>query len=180
MGGTVGKVGGWHLRWKSAPRGSTGSAALEAVRGSESVSWEVRWRKDAHGIWIELPSGVHGFDLEGERGDDGRLRYLVSERESDRVWRDLAFLRAGEEQIVGAAGARKGGTKAKAQMPGKIVRVLAKAGDIVAKDQPVLVMEAMKMENEIRAAVTGKLEKISVSEGQAVETGAELFVISAQ
>jgi biotin carboxyl carrier protein len=54
---------------------------------------------------------------------------------------------------------------------------LARAGDSIERDKPVIVMEAMKMENEIRAPQAGKISKLSVTEGQAVETGAELFVI---
>jgi biotin carboxyl carrier protein len=65
-------------------------------------------------------------------------------------------------------------------MPGKIVRILVKLGDVVAKDQPILVMEAMKMENQIKATQAGKVSKISVTEGQALETGAELLVIEAE
>jgi acetyl/propionyl-CoA carboxylase alpha subunit len=171
-----GKVGTWNLTWKTAPRGASGVAIVDV--GQESL--EVRWRKDSHGIWIELPTGVHGFDFEGERGDDGRLRYQVSERDGAGAWAGLTFLRAGEEQIAGSSATKKSGLKAKAQMPGKIVRVLAKSGDPVTKDQPILVMEAMKMENEIRAPGTGRLAKISVVEGQAVETGAELFVVSTE
>lgn len=58
-----------------------------------------------------------------------------------------------------------------AKMPGKIVKILAKVGERVEKGKPVIVMEAMKMENEIRAALTGELSCIHVKEGQAVETG---------
>ncbi len=177
MSTVKGKVGSWQLEWKSAPRGATGSSELEATNGKHKLTLRVSWRKDPHGLWLELPTGVHGFDFEGERGDDGRVRFLVSEREGDGMWAGLGFARAGEEAIAAAGGTRKGGLKTKAQMPGKIVRVLARQGESVEKDQAVLVMEAMKMENEIRAPGAGVLAKIAVSEGQAVETGAELFIL---
>lgn len=64
-----------------------------------------------------------------------------------------------------------------AKMPGKIIKVLVKPGQSVEKDQPVLVMEAMKMENEIRAMTAGEVSKLLVSEGQAVESGALLMEI---
>ena len=64
-----------------------------------------------------------------------------------------------------------------AKMPGKIAKVLVKVGQTVEKDQPVIVMEAMKMENEIRASTAGDVLKLLVSEGQAVETGALLMEI---
>jgi biotin carboxyl carrier protein len=58
-----------------------------------------------------------------------------------------------------------------AKMPGKIVKISAKMGDKVKKGDPVMVMEAMKMENEIRSVVDGTISNICVKEGQAVETG---------
>jgi pyruvate carboxylase subunit B len=61
-----------------------------------------------------------------------------------------------------------------APMPGKIVRVLAAVGEQVTAGQGLVVMEAMKMENELRAARAGRVGAIHVGEGQAVETGALL------
>jgi len=63
-------------------------------------------------------------------------------------------------------------------MPGKIAKLLVKVGDTVEKTAPVLVMEAMKMENEIRATVSGTVAHIHVKEGQAVETGTLLVELS--
>jgi biotin carboxyl carrier protein len=59
-------------------------------------------------------------------------------------------------------------------MPGRVVRVLAAPGDVVRKGQPLLVVEAMKMENEIKSPTDGTLAEVWVAEGQAVETGAKL------
>jgi biotin carboxyl carrier protein len=64
-----------------------------------------------------------------------------------------------------------------APMPGKIVRVLVKAGDTVTAKQGLVVVEAMKMENELRAARDGKVRELSVSEGQSVDAGAVLLVV---
>jgi biotin carboxyl carrier protein len=64
-----------------------------------------------------------------------------------------------------------------APMPGKIVRVLVEPGAVVAARQPVVVVEAMKMENELRAASAGTVVEISVREGQSVDAGALLAVI---
>jgi biotin carboxyl carrier protein len=65
------------------------------------------------------------------------------------------------------------------QMPGRIVRLLAKPGDSIKKGQPVLVIEAMKMENEMKSPVDGVLGEIFVSEGQTVEAGTKLVRIEA-
>jgi biotin carboxyl carrier protein len=62
-----------------------------------------------------------------------------------------------------------------AKMPGKISKIMTKVGSKVEKGNPVLVMEAMKMENEIRVAIDGEVTGICVKEGQAVETGALLI-----
>jgi biotin carboxyl carrier protein len=62
-------------------------------------------------------------------------------------------------------------------MPGKIVRVLVAAGDQVTARQGLVVVEAMKMENELRAPHAGRVAELTVREGQAVEAGATLAVI---
>lgn len=66
-----------------------------------------------------------------------------------------------------------------AKMPGKIVKIHAKVGAEVSKGDPVMVMEAMKMENEIRAPKDGTIASVLVKEGQAVETGALLLELKA-
>ena len=62
-------------------------------------------------------------------------------------------------------------------MPGKIVRVLVKPGDQVKARQGLVVVEAMKMENELRAARDGRVREVSAAEGQSVEAGAVLLVV---
>ena len=57
------------------------------------------------------------------------------------------------------------------QMPGKIVKILVKEGEAVTKGQTVIILEAMKMENEIKCGVDGKVKMINVKEGQALEAG---------
>jgi biotin carboxyl carrier protein len=67
--------------------------------------------------------------------------------------------------------------KVLAPMPGKIVRVLVKAGDLVKAKQGLVVVEAMKMENELRAARDGRVREVPAAEGQSVEAGAVLLVV---
>ncbi len=73
--------------------------------------------------------------------------------------------------------AHAGPLKLNAPMPGKIVKVLVGPGDTVEAGRGVLVMEAMKMENELKAARAGTIQEIRVKEGQAVEMGALLLII---
>jgi len=64
-----------------------------------------------------------------------------------------------------------------APMPGRVVRVLVAAGDPVDVRQPVVVVEAMKMENELRAPRAGHVREIAVAPGTSVEAGRVLAVI---
>jgi len=65
-----------------------------------------------------------------------------------------------------------------APMPGKVVRLLVKAGDAVEAGQGLLVVEAMKMQNEIRSPKSGSVERVLASEGQAVNAGEVLCIVS--
>lgn len=64
-----------------------------------------------------------------------------------------------------------------APMPGRVMRVLAAVGDRVSARQALVVVEAMKMENELRTARNGVVREVRVTPGAAVETGAVLVVI---
>ena len=62
-------------------------------------------------------------------------------------------------------------------MPGKVIKLLKKEGDEVKEGEGVVVVEAMKMENELRTPKAGKVRDIKVKEGDAVEAGAKLATI---
>ena len=64
-----------------------------------------------------------------------------------------------------------------APMPGRLVRVLVSTGQDVQAGQGLVVVEAMKMENEIRAPRSGRVKDVPAREGQAVEAGALLVVV---
>ena len=78
-------------------------------------------------------------------------------------------------------GRRHGGAEAQgrqqvtAPMPGKIIRVLVRAGDRVESGQGLIVVEAMKMQNEIRSPKTGTVDRVLAVEGQAVNAGEALL-----
>ena len=75
------------------------------------------------------------------------------------------------------AGRTAGPRAVKAPMPGRIVRVLVSTGDRVTARQPVIIVEAMKMENEIRSSEPGVVKEVNVQEGDAIDAGAVLLVI---
>jgi biotin carboxyl carrier protein len=64
-----------------------------------------------------------------------------------------------------------------APMPGKVVKVLVKVGDEVKEGQGLVVIEAMKMENELKSPKAGKVVELPAKEGTAVEINAKLVVV---
>ena len=93
-------------------------------------------------------------------------------------WQSGVFLRNKARVDIAGHKTRMGGAEEKdvrSMMPGKVVELLVNEGDQVEKDQSVIVIEAMKMENEIRAAVAGTVKAIHVEAGQVVESG-ELLI----
>jgi biotin carboxyl carrier protein len=84
----------------------------------------------------------------------------------------LAAKRRRREDEIGGSGV------VRAMMPGRVVRVLVAKGDAVKKGAGLLILEAMKMENEITAPADGTVDELFVEPGQTVESGAELLHIS--
>ena len=106
-------------------------------------------------------SGAHGFDvLVG-----GQLLHLQAFDERSRL---LAS---------SAKAAVSGPQRVEAEMPGKVVKISAPVGTTVQEGQGVVILEAMKMENEIKSPIDGVVSEIGVAEGQTVESGALLFVV---
>lgn len=105
--------------------------------------------------------------------DDGLLvrcggadfRVQVRDPRSWRGRRHSALETAGPQRVL-------------ASMPGKVVRVLVAAGDEVETGRGLVVVEAMKMQNEIRAPKSGRIERVLVAEGQAVRTQEALVIIA--
>jgi biotin carboxyl carrier protein len=96
------------------------------------------------------------------------LEEFTAEVTDPRAWRGRrhgALEAEGRQQIV-------------APMPGKVVRVLVKAGDQVEAGQGLVVVEAMKMQNEIRSPKSGVVERLHVKEGQPVNAGEVLCIVS--
>jgi biotin carboxyl carrier protein len=80
-------------------------------------------------------------------------------------------------QSAGDAAERTGTRRIKAPMPGRVLRVLVAVGDDVTAGQGLVVVEAMKMENELRAPGVGRVTEVAVTEGASVEAGRLLVVI---
>ena len=158
----------------------------------------VKVRDHVHDVVVTRQNGHYIVEVDGQRHvvDSHKLEnnffsfitdersYEVSvERDGDtyKVRRGAAQLdvtisdpsRQAREELVTAAGPEK----VLSQMPGKVVRVLVAEGDEVEAGAGLIVIEAMKMENEIATVKGGKVMKIAVAPGEAVEGGALLLVI---
>jgi biotin carboxyl carrier protein len=97
-------------------------------------------------------------------------RILVGQERFDVSVRDPRSFRSRRHAGADAQGVKK----ITAPMPGKVVRLLASEGSTVEAGQSVIVIEAMKMQNELKAPKSGVVKKINVSEGAAVEAGQSL------
>jgi len=102
-------------------------------------------------------------------GPDGRLLALVG---STPVSVGLNG-RRGRPGVGVQAGS--GPQRITAPMPGKIARILVAAGEVIHARQPLIVVEAMKMENELRAGHDGTVARVHVAEGASVDAGALLI-----
>ena len=89
----------------------------------------------------------------------------------------LRIERQSAAHILGKAFARRGKREVKTSMPGKIVSVLAAENEEVEEGQAVLILEAMKMQNEIKSPISGIIKRIRPKAGDSVETGSLLFVV---
>jgi biotin carboxyl carrier protein len=81
----------------------------------------------------------------------------------------LALRRKGADDEAGAGGILK------ALMPGRVVRLLVKTGDVVRRGQSLLILEAMKMENDIQSPVDGVVDEIFINAGDTIEAGGQLL-----
>ena len=133
----------------------------------------VRHEVDAHKLeadFYSLLSAGRSYEVSVEpRGDAYRVRHgaaeqLVSLTDPSRRARELGPASDGPQRIVTA-------------MPGKVVRVLVREGEAVEAGQGVVVVEAMKMENELTASRSGRVAALHVAPGQSVEGGAVLALI---
>jgi len=142
-----------------------------------------RWscRLDGHEVEVDavlarpdvlsLRIGNQAYEVKCERVASDLHLWVGSERFAVEV-RDPRSFR-GRTRAVDDHGPRK----LTAPMPGKVIRVLASQGDEVDSGAGVLVVEAMKMQNEIKSPKKGTIQKILVSEGAAVNAGDVLAIV---
>ncbi len=151
------EVDGERVEIDVAPASRVGGAqgGLRSIRvGGRSL--RVLGHRNGTGAW--------GLAIEGER---------VAARVLD----------PGEEavrRVRRASGAGSGPAPLKAPMPGLVVRVEVEEGDEVGPGDALLIVEAMKMENELRATAAGRVARVAISPGEAVEKGQLLIEFEAE
>ena len=161
---------------------------LRAALDGEAFDIEVR--READGAFC-LCIGKERFHVEVCEPEPGILSLLVGDgsyeavvRRVDDVWWVTLAGRCYPVEttdpaatLVRGPAAVSGAQVVRSVMAGKILEVLVSEGDRVAAGKPLLVIEAMKMENEIRSPKDGTVSTITVQRGQAVEVGADLLVV---
>jgi biotin carboxyl carrier protein len=134
--------------------------------------WEVDARLTAQGIYSLLIGGAsYVADVTDHEGaclvEVGGEAYLIEVEEETRY-----IIRT-----RGGAPAGGAGQTLRAPMPGRITHVAVSVGDAVATGTTLVVIEAMKMENEFKAGIAGMVKEVRVEPGQAVNPGDVLIVI---
>lgn len=127
--------------------------------------------QSAKGVTSQESSGVYTVTVNGqsyvvEVADGGEIKHLEN----------LAA-NSGVASAPAAAPVASSGVEVNAPLAGNIFKVLVKPGDVVEKNQVIIIMEAMKMETEIRAAQAGTVGQVAIREGDAVQVGDLLLTL---
>ncbi len=126
-----------------------GPASFSIIVGERSFDFDVV--RDGEEVVVASRTGVTRMTLE-----DATRRLMRAGRHKQEI---------------------SGPVQLRALMPGRVVSVLVKIGDVVESNQGILVVEAMKMENEIKSPKVGKVVEVKVVAGQTVEKGELMAVI---
>jgi len=114
------------------------------------------------------------FEVEIKLNDDGTYDATV---EGQTFAIEVPNAQAAPRARRGGGGKKKKSGTVSANIPGKVVTVEVKEGDVVKEGQVILILEAMKMQNEIQAPVDGTVINVACEEGQAIEANVPLVVI---
>jgi biotin carboxyl carrier protein len=162
------------------------------IRGAAG-SHEVEVQRSATGFKVILDGVGHRMDLIRHDGtvaslrseDDGRSFYVSYTNGDRRRWRVAVGEREFELDVLtpiealesssGAAG--RGARQIEAPIPGKVVAINVEPGDEVVSGQSLVVLEAMKMENELAAERDGRVTAVHVEAGATVEAGTVLVEV---
>jgi biotin carboxyl carrier protein len=163
------------MRFKAFDRDHQHDVEVSPVDGGYRVVLDgVEHRIDT----VRLDHGFYSLLMEGRS-------YELSVREGAHgsfTVRHGSYLREIKlvDPLAAAAGAhlrQSGRAELTAVMPGRVLKVMTELGQEVHDGQPLIVLEAMKMENEVCAPRAGRVSELSIKEGDVLETGAKIAVI---
>lgn len=174
------------LRFGAGPRPSHHRLDLQTLDSTRLAPGKMRFTLDgeaAEADWAEVAPGIYSIIIDarsyevlvssqpGPKAPALEGPYTVTVRGRNHL---VQVLDRRRRRGANALDARQGPQEILAPMPGKIVKVLVAESQQVRAGDGLLVIEAMKMQNEIRASRSGWVEKVYVSEGAGVETGFQL------
>ena len=173
------RVDGWRLNGAAAPqslvfRHANEELAVAAV--TEGAGWRLRLgERDCQAAAERRPDGRLAVTLDGRT-----LPLRVLEHDGE-----LAVFLAGDswhftavDPLLPPPGADAGAGRLTAPMPGRVIQLLVAPGEAVRRGQPMMVIEAMKMEHTIAAPRDGVVETVHYRAGDPVEEGAELIALT--
>ena len=162
------------------------AAVYEARVGGRTIRVEVRGKDGRYAVTLD----DRALEVDCEESPDGFVSLLIDGRSHEaalerRPGGYTVGLRGGTVTVdlappssVGAPlGSAAVAARLTAPMPGRVIRVLVEPGQAVERADGLVVMEAMKMEIELRSPRAGRVTEVHAREGQAVEAGALLVVV---
>ncbi|MBS1790281.1 MAG: biotin/lipoyl-binding protein [Acidobacteria bacterium] len=149
---------------------SAANGSVQLKLGQKTYEAEVS-QPEPNFFVVQMNNRVYRCALEKLPG--GGTEITINGRRIPVNVRDKKHLRGNAGDAAGASGK----ISLTSPMPGKVVRVLLSPGDEVAANQGVLIVEAMKMQNEVQSPRAGKVAEIRVTEGQTVNAGETMAVI---
>ena len=143
----------------------------------DGVIHHVDARRFAGGTWsLVIDNQSYDVELEvaSESESEGRYNTLVR---GSIVRLTVIDERRARMGVVSKKFTVEGPQTIHSPMPGKVVKVMVTPGQMVEENQPLIIVEAMKMENELRSPKVGKVGQIFVGAGQAVDSGTALLTV---
>ncbi|MBN2565128.1 MAG: hypothetical protein JXB46_05410 [Candidatus Eisenbacteria bacterium] len=136
----------------------------------DGTTYDVDWTRVRDGV-VSLMVGGRSHTVQVARRDGG----VVVQVEGRQFSFDTGS--GDDDSAVSAGASASGGGKIKAPMPGNVVKVMVAEGDDVSVGTSLVVVEAMKMENEVRSPIDGVVTKVNVKAGDSVGTTEPMMVI---
>ncbi|MCV0404163.1 MAG: excisionase family DNA-binding protein [Chloroflexi bacterium] len=152
------------------------TAAARALAPATTDPWMDGWRLNAAPVHrLRLGDEERSIELGASPGDLPPARAVADTAHVDVEGQSLTFTLAPpptiESAVAHAAAEAGGGATLTAPMPGRVIAVRAAEGDTISARQPVIVIEAMKMEHAVVSPIDGTLSRLLTAEGQQVQRG---------